>query len=396
MRVTLYRSYTMGGMPLEFGRNRTDSLPTININTGSSSNNIGHQLGQTATGLGSLFLVALATKGLSSSKSSQEPQTQQPQEQTPEQIIQGKEREATLLENQISAADATIKELIEKTDENYIKNLETNVKDLEGELFGDNAKYKDLAKKIQTADANITRTSKDLENATNDYNQSNNELNNLNRQKDNAEALDNDPQAKARVTELDALIESKKIEVNNKKTKMDEANTQAERAKQERDNLKEENNEQFTIVQSKLQEYNAAKQKFTEAKGALEQNKATINSLTSQKAELEAQLRLLNTEIKNARNTLIDQKGSQKLEDNKNSKNYTAGVKDNGNWWKRNMPTWLGGSNKTNKAKYKEANDNKNDVIANYMKKHNCSRHQAIKELKEIAAKEATKKKPTN
>lgn len=323
--------------------------------------------------------------------SQQTQQTQQAQqvqrapEQTPEQIIQSQRDQVKVMENYINALNETIEDLTAKTDETKIQTLRDSVATQKEELFGANSQYKDLAKQIQVKDMACSSAEAKYTEVTTSLNKANSDLAALKTKKENAAALKDDPKAKARAEELEGLIQQKNDEIIALKQKQTEAEAIKNKANSERETLKQQHGEKFTEVQLKLQTYNEAKKNLTEMENAKDTNSAMLKKAINDKAEAETQLNIKKEQIQNAENDLIDRKGAAVNKDKADAGNYQKGVDGNGNWWKRNMPTWLGGSNKAKTAEYKDQNEKKNDAIESYMNAHNCTRSQAKKALKQLA-----------
>lgn len=391
-------------IPNNLGHKYDSSLPVININTGNANTSTSGQI--TSTILNSVFGVGMlaltgAMKGGSSAASQQTQQTQQTQEQTPEQIIQSQRDQVKVMENYIKALNETIKELTAKTDETKIQTLKDSVATQKEELFGANSQYKDLVKQIQEKDMACSSAEAKYTEVTTSLNKANSDLAALKTKKENAAALKDDPKAKARAEELEGLIQQKNDEIIALKQKQTEAEAIKNKANSERNTLKQQHGEKFTEVQLKLQTYNEAKKNLTEMENAKETNLVLLKNNIQKKADIEDKLTKKKEEIQNAENDLIDRKGAAVNKDKADAGNYQKGVDGNGNWWKRNMPTWLGGSNKVNTAQYKEQNEKKNDAIESYMKAHNCTRSQAKKALKQLAqlnnnSTSGTKEQPTS
>lgn len=377
-------------IPNNLGHKYDSSLPVININTGNANTSTSGQI--TSTILNSVFGVGMlaltgAMKGGSSAGTQETQQTQQTQqapEQTPEQIIQSQRDQVKVMENYINALNETIEDLTAKTDETKIQTLKDSVATQKEELFGTKSQYKDLAKQIQEKDMACSSAEAKYTEVTTSLNKANSDLAALKTKKENAAALKDDPKAKARAEELDGLIQQKNDEIIALKQKQTEAESVKNKANSEREKLKQEQGEKFTEVQLKLQTYNEAKKNLTEMENAKETNSAMLKKAINDKAKAETQLNIKKEQIQNAENDLIDRKGAAVNKDKADAGNYQKGVKGNGNWWKRNMPTWLGGSNKLKTAQYKEQNEKKNDAIESYMNAHNCTRSQAKKALKHL------------
>lgn len=375
------------------GNNKADT-PSVGTVFGNLLGGVALEV--TGAALGNLLNGSGEVKGTQQSQ-----QTQQTQEQTPEQIIQSQRDQVKVMENYIKALNETIKELTAKTDETKIQTLKDSVATQKEELFGTKSQYKDLAKQIQEKDMACSSAEAKYTEVTTSLNKANSDLAALKTKKENAAALKDDPKAKARAEELDGLIQQKNDEIIALKQKQTEAEAVKNKANSEREKLKQEQGEKFTEVQLKLQTYNEAKKNLTEMENAKETNSAMLKKAINDKAKAETQLNIKKEQIQNAENDLIDRKGAAVNKDKADAGNYQKGVKGNGNWWKRNMPTWLGGSNKVKTAQYKEQNEKKNDAIESYMKAHNCTRSQAKKALKQLAqlnnnSTSGTKEQPTS
>ena len=358
------------------GNNKADK-PNVGTVLGNVFGDVA--LGFTGVALGKLLNGSGEVKG-----SQQSQQTQQTQ-QTPEQAIENQKNQVKVMESSIAALDKTIKELTAKTDDTKIQTLKDSVATQKEELFGTKSQYKDLAKQIQEKDMACSSAEAKYTEVTTSLNKANSDLAALKTKKENAAALKEDPKAKARAEELDGLIQQKNDEIIALKQKQTEAEAVKNKANSEREKLKKDQGEKFTEVQLKLQTYNEAKKNLTEMENAKDTNSAMLKKAIKDKAEAETQLNIKKEQIQNAENDLIDRKGAAVNKDKADAGNYQKGVDGNGNWWKRNMPTWLGGSNKVKTAQYKEQNEKKNDAIESYMKAHNCTRSQAKKALKQLA-----------
>lgn len=394
-------------IPNNLGHKYDSSLPVININTGNANTSTSGQI--TSTILNSVFGVGMlaltgAMKGGSSAgtqETQQVQQTQQTPEQTPEQIIQSQRDQVKVMENYINALNETIEDLTAKTDETKIQTLRDSVATQKEELFGAKSQYKDLANQIQEKDMACSAAEAKYTEVTTSLNKANSDLAALKTKKENAAALKDDPKAQARAKELDGLIKQKEEEIAALTQKQTEAEDVKSKANSEREDLKKKDSKKFTEVQLKLQTYNEAKKNLTEMENAKETNSAMLKKAINDKAEAETQLNIKKEQIQNAENDLIDRKGAAVNKDKADAGNYQKGVDGNGNWWKRNMPTWLGGSNKLKTAQYKEQNEKKNDAIESYMNAHNCTRSQAKKALKHLVqlnnnSTKGTKDKPNS
>ncbi len=394
-------------IPNNLGHKYDSSLPVININTGNANTSTSGQI--TSTILNSVFGVGMlaltgAMKGGSSAgtqETQQVQQTQQTPEQTPEQIIQSQRDQVKVMENYINALNETIEDLTAKTDETKIQTLKDSVATQKEELFGAKSQYKDLANQIQEKDMACSAAEAKYTEVTTSLNKANSDLAALKTKKENAAALKDDPKAQARAKELDGLIKQKEEEIAALTQKQTEAEDVKSKANSEREDLKKKDSKKFTEVQLKLQTYNEAKKNLTEMENAKETNSAMLKKAINDKAKAETQLNIKKEQIQNAENDLIDRKGAAVNKDKADAGNYQKGVDGNGNWWKRNMPTWLGGSNKLKTAQYKEQNEKKNDAIESYMNAHNCTRSQAKKALKHLVqlnnnSTKGTKDKPNS
>ena len=142
------------------------------------------------------------------------------------------------------------------------------------------------------------------------------------------------------------------------------------------------------LEQLKKEQAELAEMKALQGDTDAAKTKATlVNKLGTARTNLEASQKLLSV----YKAQQLKMKGSQSIQNNKDADKYaTTGGKNDGNWWSRNMPSFLGGANKATKAQYKTNHQAYENSIAEYATDNGISDSQAKADLDKKATETAT------
>lgn len=329
---------------------------------------------------------------------------------TPKNETNGNQQQATSLENQLAIemgkkeavesqinqyADA-IQDLGPKINETNLKQKEVNVNNLKEKLFGAQAQNKELVSQIQNCNARIDTATTNLNNAKNNVTSLAGEISALTSEKSNIDALATEEgpdqaAAKARSAEIQNQIDLKNIQKEAEEQKAKDAQAQLDLAKAEETKLKQEQGNTYTQIQLDLETYNKKNTELMELKAGLETNKKNFKIAGEQKQLLETQLSTIETSISNINNKILENKGKNiKL-----GKDYTKADANDGNWWKRNMPSWLGGASKTERQAMKTAHKQKN-TASDVLEKNGIDPNQFSAKSVEKAEAKKTAESKTN
>ena len=389
-------------IPNNLGHKYDSSLPVININTGNANTSTSGQI--TSTILNSVFGVGLlaltgAMKGGSSAGTQETQQVQQTQ-QTPEQEYQTNLQKLDL---DIASVNGQIEYLQSQcTSQEQIDALDKEIKSLEGEVNKDittqdgKSITKEDVQKYVTANKDYSEAKASFDIATQNYDKAVADLEALRSDRNSIDSSGATEEEKTTAKQtLDKQIKDAQAKKEQAKIEKDKQlallNKAVETLEQCKVSVNKDTNE-ITGKQDWQKNIDATLDKIKEKKVELQKMKNTMKGNQDSIAVLQKQLTALQTKRAGAvaaHDKLVTDgvvaKSKMVKMDSTNADNYQKGVKGNGNWWKRNMPTWLGGSNKVKTAQYKEQNEKKNDAIESYMKAHNCTRSQAKKALKQLA-----------
>lgn len=408
----------MGTHILNLGNNRTEKYtPDITINTGSNSstgNQVANTFINTVFGFGAIALTgAMAKKGTSNTQTKQ---TQETEQKNPVQTeyqkvsVELSQCDGTLegLKEQLKTANDEVIRLTKATNENEIKAKEAEVNKLKEELYTKNGAYQEDVSKVVACDEKVATATSTLETATNNYNSISSEIASLKQTKAGQEALikggnPNAEKAKEYSARLDEQIKQKEIIQTQAKKDMEVAKTALENANTEKSKLQKEMGPKYQEIQNTKASYDKQNAELTSYKNGLAANQTALKNLTetvlpklkNQIAELEQHSMALNDKLLeiSGKDALAEQETNNDIKNN--AKEYNDAKNNDGNWWKRNMPTWLGGSNKANKAEYKKNHEakkaiatglkqdydinvkdylktNKTNNTLNYVKANNC------------------------
>lgn len=279
------------------------------------------------------------------------------------------------LNEQLKTAKDKVTRLTKATDENEIKAKEAEVNKLKEELYTKNGAYQEDVSKVVACDEKVATATSTLETATNNYNSVSSEIASLKQTKAGQEALIKDgypnaKEAKEYSARLDEQIKQKEIIQTQAKKDMEVAKTALENANTEKSKLQKEMGPKYQEIQNTKASYDKQKAELTSYKNGLAANQTALKNLTETiLPKLEDEIKDLKDRSQNLNDKLLGISGKYALaqqETNNEIKNYAKEYNDaknnDGNWWKRNMPTWLGGSNKANKAEYKKNHEAKNAI----------------------------------
>ena len=373
----------MGTHILNLGNNRTEKYtPDINIiNSKSNSNKVKKTAVNTIFGFGMLG-VAAAIKGKGTA-GTQTKQTQEAEQKNPIQTeyqkvtIQLAQCDGTLkgLREQLKTANKEVIRLTKATDENEIKAKEAEVNKLKEELYTKNGAYQENVSKVVACDEKVATATSTLETATNNYNSISSEIASLKQTKAGQEALikggnPNAEKAKEYSARLDKQIEQKEIIKTQAEKDMKVAQKALENANTKKSELQKDMGPKYQEILNTKASYDKQNAELTSYKNGLTANKTALKNLTEtvlpklkvQIADLEQHSMELNDDLLeiSGKDALAQQETNNEIKDY--AKKYNDAKNNDGNWWKRNMPTWLGGSNKANKAEYKKNHEAKNAI----------------------------------
>lgn len=369
----------MGVTPNNLGvQYKLNNLTSSVINLGgitSSQPSKGETIGSILGGIAGIGLGVLGT-AMAAKNTSEASGT------TPKNETNGNQQQATSLENQLAiemgkkeAVESQIKQYADaiqdlgpKINETNLKQKEVNVNNLKEKLFGAQAQNKELVSQIQNCNARIDTATTNLNNAKNNVSSLAGEISALTTEKSNIDALATEEgpdqaAAKARSAEIQNQIDLKNIQKEAEEQKAKDAQAQLDLAKAEETKLKQEQGNTYTQIQLDLETYNKKNTELMELKAGLETNKKNFKIAGEQKQLLETQLSTIETSISNINNKILENKGKEIKEKQGLGKDYTEADAKDGNWWKRNMPSWLGGASKTERQAMKEAHQDKDDAI---------------------------------
>ena len=285
-------------------------------------------------------------------------------EPTQEQILKAdiNKYNLQLAENQamLSSYDKDLNSLSVKIDPTTIANKKSAAETLKKELEDNN--NKELVKQIETDNAAIEVATMDVNTCQSNFDKSLEDLNNAKRLLDAAKINKENPEEGEDAVELQAKVDSAQADVDSKnklheenKTKLEQARENLRKKNEDKKKHLEEKNSNYKQIEDKLNTYNKLMADIQILESALETNKAEFNKITAAKAKLEADtIPMLEGKIKNAMDELTLLQADQRSGKKKASKQYAEADANDGNWWKRNMPSWLGGSKKANKAIYRQ------------------------------------------
>lgn len=347
-----------------------------------------------------LILAGVLTKGVQQSQQTQQAQQSQQTQQTPEQEYQTNLQKLDL---NIASVKGQIEYLQSQcTSQEQIDALDKEIKSLEGEvnknitLKDGKCITKEDVQKYVTANKDYSEAKASFDIATQNCEKAEADLKALQTDRDSIDSSGATEEEKTtakqtldkQIKDAQAKKEQANIEKEKQKALLEKAVETLEQCKV---SVNKDTNE-ITGKQDWQKNIDATLDKIKEKKVELQKMKNTMKGNQDSIAVLQKQLTALQTKRAGAvaaHDKLVTDgvvaKSKMVKMDSTNADNYQKGVKGNGNWWKRNMPTWLGGSNKVKTAEYKDQNEKKNDAIESYMKAHNCTRSQAKKALKQLA-----------
>lgn len=356
-------------IPSNFSSKLADiGIHYTNPNTSTSTGNeIANTFIGLGTSIGSLLLAGAisrnsAANGADGTQGAKDGQgaAQQTQLQQLETQLALEQAKQEAYEANLATLEKTIEDLTQKTDETLIKQKEESVNKLKNELYGKDAKHKELANQITQANDKCTSTSQTLSEATNTYSSLSRELSSMQGKRANIEALthsDNEDEAKSaseRLSSLDAEITQKQTEVNLAKTKMEEALKANQLAEDQRKALKAKDEQAFIEVQSKIEEYNNANAELTDMKNSKETNKKLLEQACTNKATLETELAAQKELVQNLEDKVLEEKGKNLRETNDAASDYNSADQKDGNWLSRTWQKTKGIFSKSERAEYKE------------------------------------------
>ena len=367
----------MGVTPSNLGKLADVNLIGLNTNltsTSSTKNDVANTCIGLATSIGGLLLAGMVSRKSAEGagdggQNKTDATTQQTQLQQLENQLTLEQAKLDAYEDNLVALKNTIEDLTQKTNETDIKQKEENVNKLKNELYGKDAKHKELANQITQANDKCTSTSQTLADATNTYSSLSRELSSMQGKRANIEALtksENKDEAKSasdRLSSLDAEIAQKQTEVDQAKLKMEEAQKANQLAEDQRNNLKAKDEQAFIEVQSKIEEYNSANADLTSIKNSLETNKKLLKEACDNKAKLETELSTQKSTVQNLEDKILEEKGKNLRETSDAAADYTAADQKDGNWLSRTWQKTKGIFSKSARAEYKlmkQAHEQKN------------------------------------
>lgn len=341
------------------------SVNFIGNNTRSSSS--AHIAGSIVNTIGSVFFAAFASKVSGASSGGGGGEAKPSAEQVQLNKLETAKAKAEAEVDNKARALATYKEreseLNEQVDPKTIESTKAALDEAKQKIEGKN---EELAQKILAADSAIDTATKDLNSISTKYGEITKDIGKLEMKKARFEALTDDPVAQAKVEELGSAIIAKKSEQGILETKKEQAEQNLQKAKDEKESLSKSNANYDSVVQD-IQAYNGLKNTYDSLIGRKETNEKALKTLretTIPNAEIE--LKEAQAKLDQAEDALLEFKGSIALEQQGRSKkaesagkDYAAADKADGNWWKRNMPSWLGGASKTEKEQMKKAHETK-------------------------------------
>ena len=323
-------------------------------------------------GLASVFSAALITKASDTPRSSStggSTPAQQTPAQSQAQVLRAKIEAA---EGQLAAQEANYtnldqekSNLTEATDENIISGKEGQLNELKEKLFDNDKTYKDDVQKVQNCEMKIENANNALTAAQQKVTGIDAEISDLEGKQKNCEALTKDPNcqdkdaANARLRELGENIAKKRKEKVEAESEVGKKQVELDSAKQEKAKLQEELNGKYTEIQTNLTNYNKLNKEVTTLRGQLTTNQARLKELNTTLPGLKSQIDALKGNIKSMKDQLIDIEGKEALDKQNAANKYAEADKKDGNWWKRNMPKWLGGSDKATRDSMKNAHRQK-------------------------------------
>lgn len=346
------------------------SVNFIGNNTRSSSS--AHIAGSIVNTIGSVFLAAFASKVSGASSGGGGAEAKPSAEQVQLNKLETAKAKAEAEVDNKARALATYKEreseLNEQVDPKTIESTKAALDEAKQKIEGKN---EELAQKILAADSAIDTATKDLNSISTKYGEITKGIGKLEIKKARFEALTDDPVAQAKVEELGSAIIAKKSEQGILETEKQRAEQNLQKAKDEKESLSKSNANYDSVVQD-IQAYNGLKNTYDSLIGRKETNEKALKTLretTIPNAEIE--LKEAQAKLDQAEDALLEFKGSIALEQQEYSrkfedagKRYTenSGAVD-GNWLKRNMPSWLGGASKDEKRRMKDAHEKKQEAI---------------------------------
>ncbi len=364
-------------IPSKFGDYYKSQLPTINFLGTTSTSSSKTNWGQLASGIAGyglgIFAEVMAAKNASGAGNAKKVEgdsttKEQSAASTPEGQLALAKGQKEALESQIKSYSDTMADLAPKIDEAKIQQKEANVNAMKEKLFGDKAKDKELVQQIQNCNARIDTATANLNGAKANVASLSAEISALTTEKGNIDALAEEEgpdqaSAKTRSAELQVQIDAKNIQIDQEKKKAEDAQEQLDLAENEQTKLKSEQEQKYTQIQLDLETYNKESAEVQELRSTLQTNKTNYDTAANQKAKLEADLAKLESEIKSFENKLLAEKGEKIKQTNDLGDKYTEADANDGNWWKRNMPSWLGGASKEDKEAMKKAHEAKDDAV---------------------------------
>src|SRR5574344_360350 len=203
---------------------------------------------------------------------------------------------------------------------------------------------------VKTADQNVKTAQTNLENASQEIQTYESNLANA------KSVLETNPNDEADKTAKDIAEKGKKQAETKKteaQTKLNEANQKQAKAQEEFKKLDTEKNQE---LKSKIEQYNQLKSDYTNGINTKATKEKQLADAQQTKSKLEEQKNAYQNTINDLSTQITNYRGTKDKAIGEFATLYAdnSGSAD-GNWWKRNMPTWLGGSNAKNKAKYKQS-----------------------------------------
>lgn len=313
--------------------------------------------------LGSVMTAKQTQNTTSTTPNASDNQTQQPSTQDKITQFQQKISEIQL---EIDGLDNTLSQLGE-TDP---KALEADKKELDAkqaELFNKETEKGKLANEIMSKQETVSAMTQKYNSAQLNFNNANNTLQGLESNLANANAVlkqnPNDTNAQQVKADAEAQIPQAKQEKANAEAAMKEAETLKNNAEKELADLKAKQPQLYNEIATDVETYNKQKQEYEMNNSAIQTNIELKSKTASKRAELVAQKAFYEGQVKSLQAQLVKQQGEVITRKTSLGGQYTEADKNDGNWWKRNMPSWLGGASKTERKEMKEAHKQKNGIV---------------------------------
>ena len=384
----------MGVTPSNLSKLGDVNLIGLNTNltsTSSTKNDVANTCIGLATSIGELLLSGMVSRKSADGAGDAIATPQPTAEQQAKAALNNIDIQLAEVNGQISylEGECTSQEQIDAKEQN-IKNLEAEVTTSDGKTITKEqvSKYIEANNKFNKAKTNLATATTNATNAQNKVNTLEAELKSIDSIDDNSGTTEE--------VEIARNTKQKEIEAAKrqlKAAKEEEAKAQQlfEEAERALDDAGTEVHEDGTTtkqdwqisIDAKLDKIETEKAELAEMKATMNSNKKSLETLYAKRSQLEQERAGAQAVYDKMITDNVVANGKKNQQINAAGEDYTAADQKDGNWWKRNMPSWLGGSKGLKKEEYKKQHQQKQAAeetlnnlgvdVDDYLKKQNIS-----------------------